>query len=427
MNDKHLKLSPRVQIIERGDKYIFINPELPAWVVTDKIGSIIISLFDGNRSLNQIIELTLEGLGKSNEVRARQFCNEIVKSGLLNDFKASPKEGRMPLGSVHLSLSDRCNISCIYCYASERKEHLYPRLTLEDYKIIIDDVIDISPDVIFTLTGGEPLLNKDCLLIAEYIRQKNAKVFLLTNGTLINDDNIAKVGQLFNLVTLSIDGPNDKIHSITRGHNLDKVMNAARLLDDNDVDYTISMTVTQKNIGYVEEMAEKFGNRLNFAPYFPIAGEKNELAITGLQYYQALKAAVGVNPLSFCERTLEEARVQRRHKCSVGDGEFSISATGDVYPCQLLHTEQFYAGNTHLQSIKKIYYQSKAIIQAASLDVATMDGCKDCPIKFICGGSCRARAYYENGTINADSDFCKYEQEAFYDGIINIYSQNIIK
>lgn len=424
MENSPLRLSPHVQEIHRGDKYIFINPNIPRWIVTDELGKLILSLFNGENSYDEIISTAIEGLGDNKREKILSFCSSVLSSGLLNDVGPRPRTHRMMLTSVHLSLSDHCNLNCSYCYARERVERKHPILTYEEYKAIINDILEINPGVTFTLTGGEPLLNKDCLAIAEYIKQRKGRVFLLSNGLLINKDNIQRISELFDLVTLSIDGPNDEIHSLTRGHNFDRVIAATSLLDKHNVDYTLSMTVTKDNIDYIEEMATKFGNRLNYAPYFPISGESSSLDITGIEYYNALKSATGVRPLSYCESSLDNALVSQCHKCAIGDGEFSISATGDVYPCQLIHTDEFYAGNIHEQNIKEIYYKSKAINDCAHLDVDTIKGCKDCPIKYICGGSCRARAYYGCGDINSTTDFCKYEQESFYDGIIAIYSKN---
>lgn len=424
MENSQLRLSPHVQEIHRGDKYIFINPNIPRWIVTDELGKLILSLFNGENSYDEIISTAIEGLGGNKREKILSFCSSVLSSGLLNDVGPRPRTHRMMLTSVHLSLSDHCNLNCSYCYARERVERKHPILTYEEYKAIINDILEINPGVTFTLTGGEPLLNKDCLAIAEYIKQRKGRVFLLSNGLLINKDNIQRISELFDLVTLSIDGPNDEIHSLTRGHNFDRVIAATSLLDKHNVDYTLSMTVTKDNIDYIEEMATKFGNRLNYAPYFPISGESSSLDITGIEYYNALKSATGVRPLSYCESSLDNALVSQCHKCAIGDGEFSISATGDVYPCQLIHTDEFYAGNVHEQNIKEIYYKSKAINDCAYLDVDTIKGCKDCPIKYICGGSCRARAYYGCGDINSTTDFCKYEQESFYDGIIAIYSRN---
>ena len=52
--------------------------------------------------------------------------------------------------------------------------------------------------------------------------------------------------------------------------------------------------------------------------------------------------------------------------------------------------------------------------------------CKECAIRYICGGACRARGYYETGDVAASGDFCSYELNAFLDGIVKIYSRNIV-
>ena len=428
MNIVRPSLSPYVQKVERGSRIIYINPNIPRWVVTDACGDLVLSLFDGTSTIDEIIETAVSGLGEDQRARVTGFCDLVMNSGLMDHVPPgnTPKTHRYCLSSVHLSLSDSCNLNCAYCYARERVEKKHPKLTYEDYTKIIDDVLEISRGVTFTLTGGEPLLNPDCLRIAEHIKTKGAACYLLSNGLLIDENNIGKIAGLFDLVTLSIDGPNPEIHARTRGYNYDRVIRAADLLQSHGVDYTLSMTVTRDNIGYVEEMALKFGSRLNFAPYFPVSGDPSTLAITGEEYYEALKTSAGVRPLSYCESTLDASLHSQCHKCAIGDGEFSISATGDVYPCQLLHTDEFYAGNVHEESITDIYYRSESIARCASLDVDRMEGCKDCPIKYICGGGCRARSFYEGGRIDASSPFCTYELNAFLDGILEIYSGNAV-
>lgn len=428
MNIVSPSLSPYVQKVERGSRIIYINPNIPRWVVTDACGDLVLSLFDGTSTIDEIIETAVSGLGEDQRARVTGFCDLVMNSGLMDHVPPgnTPKTHRYCLSSVHLSLSDSCNLNCAYCYARERVEKKHPKLTYEDYTKIIDDVLEISRGVTFTLTGGEPLLNPDCLRIAEYIKSKGAACYLLSNGLLIDENNIGKIAGLFDLVTLSIDGPNPEIHARTRGYNYDRVIRAADLLQSHGVDYTLSMTVTRDNIGYVEEMALKFGSRLNFAPYFPVSGDPSTLAITGEEYYEALKTSAGVRPLSYCESTLDASLHSQCHKCAIGDGEFSISATGDVYPCQLLHTDEFYAGNVHEESITDIYCRSESIARCASLDVDRMEGCKDCPIKYICGGGCRARSFYEGGRIDASSPFCTYELNAFLDGILEIYSGNAV-
>lgn len=97
-----------------------------------------------------------------------------------------------------------------------------------------------------------------------------------------------------------------------------------------------------------------------------------------------------------------------------------------VYPCQLLHIGQLLAGNVHQESIQDIYRHSAVLEHCASLDVDRIGKCKECAIRYICGGACRARGYYETGRIEDTGDFCTYELNAFLDGIVKIYSRNVL-
>ena len=199
MNIVRPSLSPYVQKVERGSRIIYINPNIPRWVVTDACGDLVLSLFDGTSTIDEIIETAVSGLGEDQRARVTGFCDLVMNSGLMDHVPPgnTPKTHRYCLSSVHLSLSDSCNLNCAYCYARERVEKKHPKLTYEDYTKIIDDVLEISRGVTFTLTGGEPLLNPDCLRIAEYIKSKGAACYLLSNGLLIDENNIGKISALF--------------------------------------------------------------------------------------------------------------------------------------------------------------------------------------------------------------------------------------
>jgi radical SAM protein with 4Fe4S-binding SPASM domain len=48
-----------------------------------------------------------------------------------------------------------------------------------------------------------------------------------------------------------------------------------------------------------------------------------------------------------------------------------------------------------------------------------MDKCKICDFKLICGGSCQARNFLENGNLNKVGDFCECDKLAIIHEIIN--------
>ncbi len=412
--------------IERDDKILFINPSRPSWMVSNAMGEQVLLMCDGRRTCREVVDLYCATHGDE----WREVIEDFLGHAIETDIFAGESDNaphRRQLSLVQFSISQACNLHCVYCYAADRREQGARKMQLDDYKRVIDGIIDINPAVSFTLTGGEPLLNPDCLAIAQYIVDRGCQVDLLTNGSLITEANVEQIAHLFYKVTISSDGSSRELFESFRGRGqYDRIHRAIALLEEHGVEYTISMVVNKKNIHDVQAMASKWGGHLNYQPLFR-AGEaagKDDLSITGNEYYDVLKAAHGVNPLSYCESSLDAARDCKNCKCAIADAEISISPTGDVYPCQLLHYPEFLAGNIHDQDICDIYRDSPVLKECRQLTVDNLEGCSTCYLRYVCGGACRARAYHECGNIRSSSDFCDYEKRAFVDGIFALYSHN---
>jgi len=315
-------------------------------------------------------------------------------------------------------------LKCIYCYAASRiQTRKQDYLTKEELKALIDEVNTVSKKVGVVLTGGEPLLSKHCLPLGKYAADSGNHPHLLTNALLITKENAQHISETFSLVKISIDGCDSKHHDFHRGKgSLKKVLNAIELLDSFNANISLSMTVTQRNINHIDKMVSKFGKRLSFQPLFSAGRAKSEkLGITGSEYYKALSSVKGVSPLSRLASRLNNARQMGVYKCAIGDAEISISETGDVYPCQLLHVPEFLAGNIRNNSFQEIYTTSDILNRCRRLDINRIKGCKQCSVRLICGGACRARAFHEKGRIDVSGDFCEYEKQAIIEGILNSY------
>ena len=427
-----LLLPSTVQRIDEGEKTIFFNPDVPSWVVTDRNGALLLSLCNGSLTQEEMVGLLEEEYGGEAADMVDRFFRHAIESRLFD----TPSPGETPilrnegrLSIVQFSISPSCNLNCRYCYATDREESGHPRMTLDDYRRVVDELCEMSDMVKFTLTGGEPLLNKDCLDIARYIKGKGHYVDLLTNATLVDSRNVGRIAEVFDMVTVSVDGSSEELHEAFRGKgSFKRTERAIDLMVANGIDTRLSMTVNRLNIHDVAAMARKYGSRLSFAPLFPAGNAKKDqdISITGAEYYEALRHAEGVNPLSYCESSLDEASHCRSCKCAVGDSELSFSATGDVYPCQLLHYPEFLLGNIHERGVREMYEQSPVVEMCRRLTVDNIEGCATCFLKYVCGGACRARAFHECGDIWQSGRFCEYERRAFIDGIIDIYSQNVL-
>ncbi len=93
--------------------------------------------------------------------------------------------------SVTLTLTNRCNLNCVYCYEFGKNNN---SMTFDVAKKIIDLETSRQDDsmIIFELFGGEPFLEFNLIKeIYAYIETKQLKQWLMfatTNGTLIHDD-----------------------------------------------------------------------------------------------------------------------------------------------------------------------------------------------------------------------------------------------
>ncbi|MFH1552221.1 MAG: radical SAM protein [Candidatus Omnitrophota bacterium] len=419
------KLPSGIVIKRKGNKRLFLNPSVPAWIVTNPNGAKALKLCNGKRTVEEISKRISTFLQRDARDEIQNFFQEVVSQSNLFSLPDQERFPRRPHGLqiVHLNLTDKCNLKCIYCYADERvgkKQKLQHR----DYLELVDSINNISRDVKIALTGGEPLMASYALDVAEYAKKKGNQVHLISNGILINKENAERIAEVFDLIKISLDGSTRQVHDFHRGEaSYDRTEAAIELLIRNNASLQISMTVTKKNIGDIESMVSKYGSRLSFAPLFKAgrARKKKGLAVTGSEYYKALSSIEGVDPLGYLCSSLDATKRRRITKCATGDGEISISDTGDVYPCHLLHLPQFLAGNVREQPLEFIYQTSEKLKVCRELTVSKIKGCRECDIRFICGGACRARAFYEKDRIDVSDDFCRYEKLAFINGLFELH------
>ncbi|NTN68305.1 SPASM domain-containing protein [Enterococcus faecium] len=79
--------------------------------------------------------------------------------------------------------------------------------------------------------------------------------------------------------------------------------------------------------------------------------------------------------------------------CGAGITTLSIDPLGNVYPCVKLHNADFKITNlTRSTAVVDIKNNRNRVLENELVD--SVDKCKNCSIKYICGGGCRAEEYY---------------------------------
>jgi tetraether lipid synthase len=91
---------------------------------------------------------------------------------------------RWAIGCVALEITQRCNLDCTLCYLSEHSEAVADTPIEEIYRRI-DEIYKLyGPNTDVQVTGGDPTLRQrdELISIIRYIKQKNMRSTLMTNG-----------------------------------------------------------------------------------------------------------------------------------------------------------------------------------------------------------------------------------------------------
>lgn len=133
---------------------------------------------------------------------------------------------------LRISITDRCNLRCIYCMPEEgicQTTH-DAILTYDEIQRICHCMATLGIKKI-KLTGGEPLTRKNSSVLVKMVKEVPGieKVTLTTNGILLGEqmENLADAG--LDNINISLDALNEqKFKKITRREGLSKVLKSIR-------------------------------------------------------------------------------------------------------------------------------------------------------------------------------------------------------
>ena len=185
-----------------------------------------------------------------------------------------------PLRNLRLSVTDRCNLRCLYCMPEAEYVWL-PRedvLHFEEIATLVDVFLSLGVDRL-RLTGGEPLLRRDLSALVAMVAAKPglADLALTTNGILLEDqiDGLAAAG--LRRITVSLDTlRRDRFVALARFDELDRVragMNDAhRVFGTFKIDSVIIKGVNDDELSDLIEFGRPLGAEVRFIEYMDVGG-----------------------------------------------------------------------------------------------------------------------------------------------------------
>jgi 12,18-didecarboxysiroheme deacetylase len=155
---------------------------------------------------------------------SKLYCGTVEASDPLRYERLSARlpsyllqfsEDKKPV--VVWNVGQRCNLKCIHCYSQSQNMEYPGELSTAEGRALIEDLARFgSPVILFS--GGEPLLRKDLLILAQLATDRGMRAVISTNGTLITKKMARELKRIgLSYVGVSLDGmqqTNDRFRGV---------------------------------------------------------------------------------------------------------------------------------------------------------------------------------------------------------------------
>lgn len=171
-----------------------------------------------------------------------------------------------PPYKIHLNLTDNCNLKCRFCPKSY--DPSTTRKDMPDQKILnlIDEAAELGVSEWIISGGGEPTTRKVLYKAMEKIKEKGMRGQLITNGTLLTQEDIQSIVRMkWDKILFSIDAPDPKTHDSLRGTQsaFERATRAISMMQDEKAsigselpEMLITMVLCKDNYTKLDEMIE---------------------------------------------------------------------------------------------------------------------------------------------------------------------------
>ena len=412
------------KVIYKG-KIFVISPETANWIILENEEQWqffqLLTSFDLGTALKQFCGAYENAQYTVMQIVAKHFDNLAVR----------PKNNG---GSMQMYLTNECNMRCPHCYMFAGLKKDRELSTKEIFDIISSFRKRGGNNIVFS--GGEIALRTDIYKILKYSYDLGISNEILTNGTLWSADLVQKVAPLITRVQISIDGYDEDTNSRIRGKgNFSKALNAVSLFYKTNIDTEVSVTPYldkdlsedyQCYIDFARILNQKY-HRPNFLVKFTfdiLNGRTIHVSEKQKNDYQAIVTHI-YNELygDFIDKPFLEFHKRGGIENNCDYGNIAISADGNVCLCPII-PEMKPVGNIRINNFDELL----DIAQKARVlsDINNLSPCKDCELKYICGGECRIKhfsGFKENdlAEIATSKRVCSQEHKnMFYDLMLKL-------
>lgn len=401
------------KVYKNGDYYFIIDPNVNFWFKLSKEQFLTFRLLDGKATTDELLNKIDTYIPSFFREAGIRFIRDIVSNYPIECIDI-PKSSK--LSALYLVLTTECNSKCLYCFRDLNNSHIALDKDLMLKNILsFRNISTSNPTIVYT--GGEPCLYPDLIEIAKFAKKHNISNSLQTNGLLIDENNAPIYAENFDMIQISLDSTNKEVNDCLRGKkgHFEAVNHAISLLRKYDTKIKLAATITKNNFDDIVKIKKTYPDiSFQFTPMLKI-GKGRKVPYLAFSPDEFLERLTSLYDKEMILNKDIPGFGKKVSLCGSGTSILSISPEGDVFPCQMLHHANLCCGNIKNNLLEDIYLSSTIIKRFRALTVDMIDNCKDCAIRYICAGGCRANAFWLNDDLLAKDYFCEFnEQVTFY-------------
>ncbi len=319
---------------------------------------------------------------------------------------------REGLLSLELEFTKKCNLRCIYCYASAG-DPLEGELTLDELIGVIEQARQLGARTIVLLGGGEPFLFPHVKEVIWHVRSVGLSPAIFTNGMLLTkglcrflSDHHVKVAIKHNSFLPTVQ---DALAGVAGAHRL--INRGLRLLMESgypgkDRPLCIQSVICRQNKDEIEAMWT-WARERGITPYFEVltnqgrARQHPHLALAPGEIQTIFQKLSEIDRDRFGNRWIPRPPIAgftcRRHlySCLVNSQGFVQACTG----------VDLSVGNVRDKALATILRESRVVRDLRRIYQRIDPACRACDSAGACYG-CRGNAYQATGSYLAADPAC---------------------
>lgn len=277
--------------------------------------------------------------------------------------------------SITLNITERCNLSCAYCFARTKQRKAIHMPT----KMVVDLVDDLNARGVWriVLGGGEPFLHPDIIKILAGILENAIGIAVISNGIPIKNcfNELVQLNQTYYpllKLQVSVDGPDIEIHNRNRGQG-NFVFNMVRRLASAGFDLQLATVVTRNNVDSAHKIIDEFYPEVKQYHYMHLMPSR-QLWENGVDLWPDTKKVeqlwellnqrkqnfndIHISMPNCGEVIQVEQPTLNCPGCTGGFTRMDINANGDVMACNMAYHSIL--GNLHKLSFEEIWFSEEA-------------------------------------------------------------------